>query len=234
MRKLTAISLLLCAALLSGCGSAPKKQNSAAETQAPTQAETAAPETDAPTEEPTTEPAVDENATPLTSFSYEIREDGTAAITDFTGKETEVVVPSFIGDAPVTEIGHYAFEAAWNVTSIVLPESITTIGEQAFLDCESLTSVNIPEGVTALHRAVFAGCLALPSITIPASVASTDEEMFVACYALTDLYILNPELDYASWGLEELEAPCTIHAPEGAVILTWAEANGFPVETMTE
>ncbi len=234
MRKLTALALLLCAALLCGCGSAPKQLNSVTETQAPTQAETPAPETDAPSEEPTTEPAVDENATPLSSFSYEIREDGTAAITDFTGKETAVVVPSFIGDAAVTEIGHYAFEAAWNVTSIVLPESITEIGEQAFLDCESLTSVNIPDGVTALHRAVFAGCLSLQSVTIPASVTSTNEEMFVACYSLTDLYVMNPELNYASWGLEELEAPCTIHAPEGAVIFTWAEANGFPSEVVEE
>ncbi len=230
MRKLTALLLILSTALLCGCGSAPKHLDSVSETQASTQAETNAPETDAPTEAPTEEPAVDENATPLSSFSYEIREDGTAAITDFTGKETVVVVPSFIGDAAVTEIGHYAFEAAWNVTSITLPESITEIGEQAFLDCESLTSINIPEGVTALHRAVFAGCLSLQSVTIPASVASTNEEMFVACYALTDLYVMNPELTYASWGLEELEVPCTIHAPEGAAILTWAETNGFPAE----
>ncbi len=230
MRRLTTIAMLLCAALLTGCGSAPKTLNSATETQPATQAETA-PETTEPAPVETTEPAVDESATPLSSFKYEIREDGTAAILDFTGKETEVVVPAFIGDAPVTALGDYAFEAAWNVTSITLPESIVFIGEQVFLDCESLTSVNIPEGVTALHRAVFAGCLSLQSVTLPANVTATDEEMFVAC-ALTDLYVLNPELTYASWGLEELEAPCTIHAPEGAAILEWAQTNGFPTEVI--
>ncbi len=228
MRKqLLSLTALLCAAFLCGCGSAPRTLSSTAEAPSDAPAEPSASAEALPEE--TQAPAADENATPLSSFVYEIREDGTAAITDFTGTETEVVVPSFIGDAAVTAIGHYAFEAAWNVTSITLPESITYIGEQAFLDCESLVSINIPEGVTALQRAAFAGCLSLETLTVPASVAQTDEELFVGC-PLTDLYILNPALEYASWGLEELDSPCTIHAPEGAAILTWAENNGFPTE----
>ncbi len=171
---------------------------------------------------------IDEGATPLTSFHYEIHEDY-AVITDFIGEETEVVITSHIGDVPVTQIGQYAFEAAWDVTSIEIPDTVTFIGEQAFLDCESLTAIKIPEGVTALHRATFAGCLSLTELTIPGAVAETDEELFTAC-PLTDLYIKNPALPYASWGLEELESPCTIHAPEGAEIFVWAQANGFPME----
>lgn len=166
-------------------------------------------------------------ATPLESFTYTIREDGTAAILSYTGSETDVVITSHIGDAPVTEIGQYAFEAAWDVQSITLPETVTVIGEQAFLDCSSLTSINIPEGVTELRRAAFAGCSALESITLPANLTSTKEELFSGCM-LTDLYVLNPALTYESWGLEELDPKCTVHAPEGAAILTWAEENGFP------
>lgn len=223
MRKYTVCAALLTAALLTGCGSEPKNQP--AETTAPTETTAAEATTEAPTTEALT---VDEGATPLESFTYELK-DGYAVITDFVGKEKDVVIPSRIGDTPVTQIGQYAFEASWDVQSVVIPESVTFIGEQAFADCESLTSVNIPSGVTVLYRATFASCLSLQTLTIPATVTETYEELLVAC-PLVNLYVENPELEYVSWGLEELETPCTIHAPEGAAILTWAEANGFPTE----
>lgn len=170
---------------------------------------------------------IDAGATPLSSFEYTIREDGTAEILRFTGKDTNVVITSRIGDAPVTEIAQYAFEAAWDVETVTLPESVTAIGEFAFMDCGSLTGINIPEGVTALYRGTFAGCGALTELTIPAAVAQTNEELLTGC-PLTDLYVKNPQLSYSSWGLEELDPKCTIHAPAGAVILTWAQENGFP------
>ena len=181
----------------------------------------------------TTEPVkaasedIDEGATPLDRFEYTVREDGSAAILKYKGTDTEVVITSHIGEAPVTEIGQYAFEAAWDIETITLPETITVIGEQAFLDCDSMTSINIPEGVTKLQRATFAGCCALTELTIPASVTETQEELLAGCQ-LTDLYVLNPDLTYQSWGLEDLDPKCTIHAPEGAAILQWANDNGFP------
>lgn len=230
MRKYWMIPVLLTAAILTGCGEKPQESSiPEATTQPATQAETEA-TTEAQTQA-TTEPLFDENATPPESFAYEIR-DGYAVITDFKGKETEVIIPGILEGAPVTQIGQYAFEACWNVVSVEIPETVDFIGEQAFLDCESLESVNIPSKVKTLHRATFAGCTALYEFTIPATVNSTDEELFIGC-PLEVLYVENPELSYASWGLEELETPCTIHAPEGAKILTWAENHQFPTEYLS-
>ena len=175
------------------------------------------------------EDEIDAGATSLDCFEYTIREDGTASIIRYTGKDPNVVITSHIGDAPVTEIEQYAFEAKFLVETVQLPESVTKIGEFAFMDCDSMTSINIPSGVTALYRGTFAGCVALTELTIPASVAETNEELLTGCQ-LTDLYVENPSLDYANWGLEDLEPKCTIHAPAGAAILTWAQANGFPTE----
>ena len=225
MRKQLLLTALTGCLLLCGCGeSLPMTQDSAApagtETQQPT-------ETAAPSEE-TTAPAADPGATSLESFTYEIRDDGTAVITKYKGKDKEVVVPSSIGEAAVTEIGQYAFEAAFSMERITLPEWLKTIGEQAFLDCDSLKDITIPEGVTSLPRAVFAGCTSLEQLILPASVTDTEEELLSGC-ALKDLYVMNPELTYANWGLEDMEEKCTIHAPEGAAILTWAEEHGFPV-----
>ena len=174
---------------------------------------------------------IDAGATPLTSFEYTILEDGTICIRRFIGKDENVVISSHIGDAQVTAIDQYAFEAAWDVRTVQLPDTINYIGEFAFMDCGNLTSVNIPSGVTELRRGTFAGCGALTQFTIPANVTETAEELLTGC-SLTDLYVENPDLPYASWGLEELDPKCTIHAPNSAAILTWADENGFPIETM--
>ena len=189
---------------------------------------------------PTTEPpeetivpddvSVDADATPLASFGYEVFQDR-AVITDFTGKETMITVPSHIGDYPVTEIGHYAFEAGWDIVSIDIPDSVTMISEQAFADCESLYTVNIPDTVTFIGRGAFSNCLSLTELTIPESVTETQEEMLTGC-GVQNLYILNPDLEYNSWGLEDAESKCTIHAPAGSAILTWAEENDFPTEEL--
>ena len=172
---------------------------------------------------------IDPDATSLDCFEYTIRDDGTASIIRYTGKDPSVVITSHIGDAPVTEIEQYAFEAKFIVESVKIPESVTKIGEFAFMDCDSMTSINIPSGVTALYRGTFAGCTSLTELTIPAAVAETNEELLTGC-PLTDLYVENPSLEYASWGLEDLDPKCTIHAPAGAAILTWANSNGFPTE----
>lgn len=173
---------------------------------------------------------IDPGATPLDSFEYTILEDGTASIIKFKGKDANVVITSHIGEAPVTRIEQYAFEAAWDVQTVQLPDSINYIGEFAFMDCGSLTSINIPAGVTALYRGTFAGCGAMTQFTIPATVTETAEELLTGC-SLTDLYVENPELPYASWGLEDLDPKCVIHAPNSAAILVWADENGFPIET---
>ncbi|MBR1528100.1 MAG: leucine-rich repeat domain-containing protein [Oscillospiraceae bacterium] len=190
---------------------------------------------------PTTEPPeetiipdsvdIDAGATSLDSLKYEVFEDR-AVITDFTGKETDIVVPSHIGSYPVTEIGHYAFEAAWDVTSITIPDSVMLISEQAFADCESLTDITIPGTVTTIGRGAFSNCISLSELTIPASVTDTQEEMLTGC-ALQDLYILNPTLIYNNWGLEDSETKCTIHAPAGSAMLDWAEAHDFPAEEIS-
>ncbi|MCR4644264.1 MAG: leucine-rich repeat domain-containing protein [Oscillospiraceae bacterium] len=226
MRKTALLALLLPAVLLCACS---KEEAESRDEQKEVNSLVKEWMADDSTTEPVKAASedIDAGATPLDHFEYTVREDGSAAILKYKGSDTEVVITSHIGEAPVTEIGQYAFEAAWDIETITLPESITVIGEQAFLDCDSMTSINIPEGVTKLQRATFAGCSSLTELTIPASVTETQEEMLAGCQ-LTDLYVLNPDLTYQSWGLEDLDPKCTIHAPEGAAILQWANDNGFP------
>lgn len=237
MNKLLLMITVLCSAfLLCSCDADTEMQDGSESvpeqiaTQATSEMNLEAYPTSKPPEETLVPDAtdIDTGATSLEQFVYEIRADGTAVILDFTGSDTELVITSQIGGYPVTEIGQYAFEAAWDVTSVVLPDTIEIINEQAFADCESLSQINIPEKVTSIGRGAFSNCISLSELTLPAGVTETQEEMLTNCLALQDLYVLNPSLAYANWGLEESETKCTIHASSDAVILEWAEQNNFP------
>ena len=232
MRKLNILCVLLAAAVLTAGCSKPATNPDQGTDGSQQPVNTAAKPAPAITEtEPVTLAArdadVDSDAAPVDAFEYTIRDDGTACILRYSGKDTNVVITSQIGGKPVTEIGQYAFEAATTVESITIPDTVTKSGEFAFQDCESLKTVNIPDSVTELSRGTFACCTSLEEITIPASVTVADRELFTGC-GLVDLYVKNPSLEYASWGLEDMETKCMIHAPEGAAILTWAQNNGFP------
>lgn len=226
MRKFRITAVLLAAGMML-CACGKKEPETTSELVEEWMAD--ATETEPVTVASAEENLIDSNATSLDCFEYTIRDDGTASIIKYTGKDPNVVITSHIGDARVVEIEQYAFEAKFLVETVVLPDTITKIGEFAFMDCDSMTSINIPSQVTALYRGTFAGCTALTELTIPASVGETNEELLTGCQ-LTDLYVENPALEYKSWGLEDLDPKCTIHAPAGAAILTWAKSNGFPTE----
>ncbi|MBR0141474.1 MAG: leucine-rich repeat domain-containing protein [Ruminococcus sp.] len=158
------------------------------------------------------------------SFEYEIK-DGNAVVTKYIGTDKDVIVPDKLGDAPVTEIGYYAFEAKYDITSVQLPESITLICEGAFMDCHSMAYINIPEAVTGIERGAFVACTSLTELTVPANVTFIQEEAFTACEGLQTLTINNPDLTYESWGLEDLPN-LTVIAPEGSTVAQWASEMG--------
>lgn len=227
MKKSVLFSLALITAAAVSCGEKAPQEDSSSST---------APETSAAGEE---EYYVDPEGNVLyekptdrvrdieetADFEYEIV-DGHAVITKYTGSAENVTVPGTIEEAPVTEIGFYAFEAKYDIRSITLPETVTLIGEGAFMDCASMETVNIPEAVTGIDRGAFVSCTSLKELDIPANVAYIHEEAFTACESMTALRINNPDLAYENWGLEELPE-LTVYAPEGSAVLEWAQEKGF-------
>ena len=89
------------------------------------------------------------------TFEYEVMYDGTAEITDYTGTDTELAIPSELDGYTVTSIGWYAFEGCANLTSITIPDSVTSIGYSAFSGCIGLTSITISDSVTSIGFSAF-------------------------------------------------------------------------------
>ena len=90
-------------------------------------------------------------------FEYSILDDGTVKITDYTGSDSKLVIPSTIDGKKVTSIGGYAFEYCTSLTSITIPNSVTSIWNSAFNTCTSLTSITIPNSVTRIGNYAFKG-----------------------------------------------------------------------------
>ncbi|MDE5569217.1 MAG: leucine-rich repeat domain-containing protein [Ruminococcus sp.] len=166
----------------------------------------------------------------ITDFEYEIL-DGGVTITKYTGNELDVVIPDTIEDVPVTKIGFYAFEAQFNIESVILPDTIEVICENAFMDCSSMKSINLPETLTEIERGAFVACTSLESLVIPASTISIEMEAFTACESMTSLTVNNPELKYEDWGLESIPS-LTVYADEKSDIYKWAFENGINVSSL--
>ena len=71
-------------------------------------------------------------------------EDGTMCLDKYKGKETDLVIPPFVGKVSVTKLADELFSLKTSLTSIVIPDSVTSIGANAFQGCTSLTSITLP------------------------------------------------------------------------------------------
>ena len=124
--------------------------------------------------------------------------DGEVEITGYSGKTTDLTIPSTIQDYPVTSLADSVFEGCESLESVLIPEGVTRIGWAAFKDCESLKSITIPEGVTSIGGWAFMHCSSLGSITIPSSVTSIGDSAFSGCNSLANIAVDEDNLVYDS------------------------------------
>lgn len=92
---------------------------------------------------------------PQSIFEYEKNDNGGITITDYTGKNSDVIIPDTIGKLPVTEIGYMGYNQ--KIKSVTIPESVKKISEYAFYRCENLEYANIPENVEYIGAEAFFG-----------------------------------------------------------------------------
>ncbi|MGN0488993.1 MAG: leucine-rich repeat protein [Ruminococcus sp.] len=99
-------------------------------------------------------------------YKYEILEDGTAKIIEYTGNAKDLEIPDIIDGYTVTSIGNCAFNYCENLVSVTIPSSVTSIDEMAFILCISLKKVTIPSSVINIGYEAFHECYSLISINV--------------------------------------------------------------------
>lgn len=95
-------------------------------------------------------------------FKYEIKGNGTATITGYSGASDEnIIIPQMVDGYTVAAIGDKAFykdEKNRKIgISVTLPESVKSIGDFAFWNA-NVTSINLPDGLESIGKGVFVGC----------------------------------------------------------------------------
>lgn len=89
------------------------------------------------------------------SYTYQIYNDGTVVIVDYTGSEINLVIPDTIDGKTVTAIGSAAFISNTTLQSVKLNKNLETIASYAFCACTSLTQVTFGDKVWQIGEAAF-------------------------------------------------------------------------------
>ena len=102
-----------------------------------------------------------------------IEENGGYTVRQYSGSETEIVIPDFHDDKPVLSIQgnstypySSAFENGINSITFGMNTQLTSIGDYAFYGCSNLVSIEIPSGVTSIGSSAFYDCSALQGVYI--------------------------------------------------------------------
>jgi len=90
-------------------------------------------------------------------FTFTTNTDGSLNISQYTGANAVVVIPSIADGYPVVSIGEQAFDDCTNLTNVTIPSSVTNIGEYAFQDCSNLTSAYFQGNFPSADTNVFSG-----------------------------------------------------------------------------
>ncbi len=89
------------------------------------------------------------------NFKYTILEDGTAEISDYTGADSVVDIPSTLDYFTVSSIGSEAFIYDTHITEVTIPDTVKIIGFEAFCGCSNLSIINIPDSIETVTASSF-------------------------------------------------------------------------------
>ncbi len=156
-------------------------------------------------------------------LQFEMNTDGSSYSVTGIGncKDKNVIIPSFFGGKPVTEIGKAAF-AETTITGITVPKSVATIGEDAFSKSKNLQTINFNSGLAVIGEHAFFGCASLTNLTLPMTVHTIGSGAFNRCSALKsvtlseNLRCINDYLFFGCEKLVEVKLPSKIRYIEGS------------------
>ena len=125
----------------------------------------------------------------MTTSLAEVYDVSSGVLGEYSGKESNVSVPSSVGSETVTAIGTGAFAGNTDIRSVHIPSGVTRIGQEAFVDCSNLTSVSLPSSLRSIGIGAFCSCASLTSVNIPSGVTTVGDDAFADCSSLETVTI---------------------------------------------
>lgn len=122
-------------------------------------------------------------------FRYKIK-DNNATITKYIGPDTitDIVIPRYLNNTPVSTIGNQAFYET-KIVSIDIPSTITKISSYSFYGCNSLKEVFLPSSVTTVDEGAFAKCSSLTTCSMPNKMKKLGNYVFSNCSSLNQVIL---------------------------------------------
>ena len=202
------------------------KESTTKETTKQTTTEVQKTETTTPKE--TTTKKVTTTAEPTTNAADVFSVSG-GVLSEYTGTESNVSIPSKVGSSNITAIGTGVFMGNTDITSVSIPSTVTRIGMEAFSDCTNLRSVSLPSSLESIGVAAFYGCSSLTSVTVPSSTKTISDEAFSYCENLSSVTIpdsVTSISEDAFYGSDNV----TIRCSEGSAAHNYSVANSIKFE----
>ena len=100
-------------------------------------------------------------------------------ITNYHGKETDVIVPARIGDRKVNELAKECF-ADSHIRSVEMPDTVTKLGMKLF-DRKTVERIVFSDSITHLPDCVCYGCENLSEVHLPFFLFSMGDYAFFRC-----------------------------------------------------
>ena len=118
-------------------------------------------------------------------YSFKVYDDGTVEIVDYSGQDTDVVIPTELDGNLVTTIGSSAF-AYYQMASLTIPEGIGVSG-RAFEYCKITDELSLPAGINIGIRAF--EYAELPKVVVIPEDAVLSGDCFSYCEDLERLFV---------------------------------------------
>lgn len=135
-------------------------------------------------------------------FKYDVYENNTAVISEYTGNEKDIVFPDTVDGYPVVGIGKIDFRSRFKSKKITVKTGSNTlfISGSSFDYCYGIKKVVLNEGLTVIFRSAFGFAESLTEIIFPSTLEEIGDSAFYDCKKLKTLDLSKTKLRKISAG----------------------------------
>ena len=135
-------------------------------------------------------------------FKYDVYENNTAVISEYTGNEKDIVFPDTVDGYPVVGIGKIDFRSRFTSKKITVKTGSNTlfISGSSFDYCYGIKKVVLNEGLTVIFRGAFGFAESLTEINFPSTLEEIGDSAFYDCKKLKTLDLSKTKLRKISAG----------------------------------